>query len=317
MMVATQDLIVTMFGGDGFVGRYAAPALYRAGARLRIAGRNPRSAWFLQTQGGVGQTQFVRTDIRDPAQVAAAVCGSNAVVNLVGVLNGDFEAIHVGGARNIAEAAAAAGARAFVQVSAIGADLESASAYGHSKGEGEAAVRAAFPGATILRPSVIFGQEDDFTNRFARMAKWLPALPVIRGATRFQPVWVGDVGRAIAAALADPRQHGGKTFEIGGPQVLTMRELNQWVAREIGRSRAMIDVPDAIAAAMARFGGWAPGAPITWDQWLMLQQDNVVAEDVPSLAELGISPTPLAAVAEEWLTTYRRRGRFAQANSPY
>lgn len=310
-MAATPFPLVTMFGGGGFVGRYAAQALFKAGARVRIAERDPRNAFSLRPLGNLGQTQFVAVDIRDRAAVARAVAGSSAVVNLVGVLKGDFAGLHVEGARNVAEAAAAEGAEALVQVSAIGADAASASAYGRSKGEGEAAVRAAFPNATILRPSVLFGREDDFVNRFARMARWLPALPVIRGTVKFQPAWVGDLGRAIAKAALEPRTHGGRTYEIGGPQVLTMAELNQAVVAMTGRDRALIDVPDAAAAAMARFGGWAPGAPMTWDQWLMLQSDNVAAADAPGLAEFGITPTPLAAVAPEWLTQYRRLGRFA------
>jgi uncharacterized protein YbjT (DUF2867 family) len=315
-MTDKNDRLVTMFGGGGFVGRYVAQALYHTGARIRIAQRDPREAWFLRPLGALGQSQFLAVDIRNLDQVAAAVQGSFAVVNLVGVLKGDFQGLHVDGARNVAAAARAAGAQALVHVSAIGADPESPSAYGHSKGEGEAAVREAFPSATIMRPSILFGREDNFTNRFAAMARLLPLLPVIRGGTRFQPVYVADVAKAVAAAALDPRAHGGKTYELGGPQVMTMREINEGICRATGYNRDLVDIPDFAARLMARLGGWLPGAPLTWDQWLMLQHDNVVAPKAPGLKAFGISPTPLAAVADGWLTSYRRRGRFA-AKSPY
>jgi NADH dehydrogenase len=198
-----------------------------------------------------------------------------------------------------------------VQVSAIGADSESASAYGRSKGLGEKAVRAAFPGATIVRPSILFGREDQFINKFARMAQLFPAIPVLHGQAKFQPVYVADAGRAIAQAALRPDVHGGKTYELGGPQILSMREINEWIGQATGHNRALLDIPDPVGAAMARLTGWLPGAPITWDQWLMLQSDNVVGKGALGLKEFGISPTPLAAVAEGWMTTYRRHGRFA------
>ena len=309
-MTAKTDRLVTLFGG-GFLGRYAVQALHRAGARVRIVQRDPRRAYYLKPLGALGQTQFVAADIRDADRVRRAVEGSDAVVNLVGVLKGDFQGLHVDGARNAAAAAADAGARAFVQVSAIGADPESESDYGRTKGEGEAEVRSAFPGATILRPSILFGYEDQFINRFARMAQLLPAMPVVRGKARFQPVYVADVGRAVAAAALDPKSHGGRVYELGGPQVLTMRELVEWVCETIGRDRTIVDLPDPIARIMARLTGWAPGAPITWDQWLMLQEDNVVSPGARGLEAFGIAKTPLAAVAEAWLASYRRHGRFA------
>ena len=315
-MVAKTDRLVTLFGGGGFLGRYAVQALHRAGARVRIVQRDPRRAYFLKPLGALGQTQFVAADLRDADRVRRSVEGSSAVINLVGVLKGDFQGLHVDGARNAAEAAAEAGASAFVQVSAIGADPESESEYGRTKGEGEAAVRAAFPGATIIRPSILFGHEDNFINRFARMAQLAPAIPVIRGQTRFQPVYVADVGRAVAAAALDPATHGGKTYELGGPQVMTMAELIEWTCETTGRQRALIPVPDPIARLLARLTGWAPGAPITWDQWLMLQRDNVVSPGAKGLEAFGLTKTPLAAVAEGWLASYRRHGRFA-AKSPY
>jgi NADH dehydrogenase len=311
-----MDQVVTLFGGGGFLGRYVAQALYKAGVRVRIAQLHPRRAFFLKPLGRLGQTQFVAVDIRDKDRVAAAVEGSRAVVNLVGILKGNFQQIHIDGARTIAEAAAAAGARSLVHVSALGADPKSPSAYGRSKALGEQAVRGAFPGATIVRPSVVFGREDHFINKFATMARLLPVLPVLRPTAKFQPVYVADAGHAIAAAALHPDSHGGKTCELGGPQVMTMREIYEWVEEATGYRRALVDVPDAAGAMFAQLTGWLPGAPITWDQWLMLQTDNVAAPGAPGLEAFGISPTPLAAVAEGWLTSYRRHGRFA-AKSPY
>ncbi|HYG47061.1 MAG TPA: complex I NDUFA9 subunit family protein [Allosphingosinicella sp.] len=311
-----RDRVVTLFGGGGFLGRYTAQALFRTGARVRVAQRNPRRANFLHPLAAVGQLHLVPVDIRDRDRVRAAVRGSDAVVNLVGVLKGDFDGIHVAGARNVAEAAAEAGARALVHVSAIGADAESESGYGRSKGEGEAAVRSAFPAATILRPSFLFGREDNFVNRFAGLARLSPVLPVVSGGTKMQPVYAADVGRAAAAAALDPRRHGGKTYELGGPQVLTMRELMEWICETTGRGRPLVDIPDPIGRLIARTTGWLPGAPITWDQWLMLRRDNVVSEGAEGLEAFGLPRTPLSAVSEGWLTSYRRHGRFA-AKSPY
>jgi uncharacterized protein YbjT (DUF2867 family) len=311
-----MDRLVTLFGGGGFVGRYAVQALLNAGARVRIVQRNPGTAAFLKPLAALGQFQLVAGDVRDAARVQAAVQGSHVVVNLVGVLKGRFHEVHVDGARNVGEAAAAAGAEALVQVSAIGADPEAQSAYLASKGEGEAAVRAAFVTATIMRPSLVFGREDNFVNRFAGLARISPVLPAVRPQMRMQPVYAADLGRAIAAAALDPGTHAGKAYELGGPQVMTMHELMAWICRTTGRNRAVVDVPDPVARLFARAFGWLPGAPITWDQWLMLQRDSVPAPDAPGLAAFGISQTPLIAVSEGWLTSYRRHGRFA-AKQPY
>lgn len=314
-MVDKRDRLVTIFGGGGFAGRYAAQVLYKTGARLRIVQREPKSAWFLKPLGALGQTQFVAADIRDADRVREAVRGSDVVINLVGVLTGDFQALHVDGAANVARAAAAEGASSLVHVSAIGADARSPSAYGRSKGEGEAAVRAAFPAATILRPSVLFGREDNFINRFAVMARLAPALPVVRGATKLQPLYAMDLARAIAAAAFDA-DHAGKTYELGGPEVLTMRELMAKVGEATGRNRVLIDLPDPVSRLFAKMVGWAPGAPITYDQWLMLGTDNIVSPGAQGLEAFGIGKTPLSAVSEGWLTSYRQRGRFA-AKQPY
>lgn len=302
-----NDKLVTLIGGGGFLGRYVAQALMAKGARVRIAQRDPRQAFFLKPLGGLGQTQFVAVDIARPDTVARAVQGSDAVVNLVGVLAGDFQKYHVEGAANVAKAVAAAGIEAFVHVSAIGADAASPSAYGRTKGEGEAAVRTACPHATIVRPSIVFGQEDAFINRFAGMIAKAPVVPMIRPTAKFQPVFVGDVADGIVAALADPAAFGGETLELAGPDVMTMAEIFHWIAKAIGRTPSFVELPDAAGSVIARL----PLAPITRDQWQMLQVDNVASPGAEGLAALGVAPTPLDAVAG-WLVRFQKAGRFGR-----
>ncbi len=306
-----KDKLVTLIGGGGFLGRYAAQALLGAGVRVRVAQRDPRQAYFLKPLGGLGQTQFIAADIGRPDTVLRAVQGADAVVNMVGVLSGNFQMAHVDGPRAIAEACATVGVAAFVHVSAIGADPDSTSAYGRSKGQGEAAVRQAYPGAVILRPSIVFGREDQFINRFAAMIEKLPVIPVLRADAKFQPVFVGDVGEAIQRATAETDRFVGTTYELGGPDVISMGDLNRWIAETTGRSGTIVEVPDPIGALIARLG-FLPGAPITQDQWRMLQQDNVVANGMPGLAAFDIEPTPMASVAPDWLVRYRRQGRFGR-----
>jgi NADH dehydrogenase len=301
--------IVTVFGGGGFIGRYVCEALLKAGARVRVAERDPRKAFYLQPLGGVGQVSAVVADLRKPSSIDMAVQGADAVINLVGVFGGDLDKVHVEGAAKAAAAARAAGANAFLHVSAIGADADSPSDYGRTKGLGEQAVRKAFPRATLIRPSTVFGPEDEFTNRFASMARF-PVLPVVAPKTRFQPVFVRDLGRAIAAAALDPKTHGGKTYELAGPEIMTMRDLNETVARMAGHDPHLVDVPDFVAGGMAFFG-FLPGAPLTRDQWIMLQKDNVADGGATGFKAFGITPTPLAAVAPEWLGRYKTGGRFA------
>ena len=302
-----KDSLVTIFGGGGFLGRQVAQALMARGARVRIAQRDLASAVKVKPLGALGQTQFVAADIRKPATVERAILGSDIVINLVGILSGDFEAFHHQGAAHVAQAAAAANVRALVHVSAIGADAASPSAYGRSKAAGEAAVRAAFPGATIIRPSIIFGPEDQFLNRFARIIGSAPVIPVIGGATRFQPVYVGDVADAIANAAEQPQLHGGKIYEVAGPQVMTMKEINAWIAKTIGRDKPVVDVPGGVASLLAML----PGGPLTRDQLAMLGRDNVAAPGAQGLDALGVAPTPLGAVADKWMVRYRKHGRFA------
>lgn len=302
-----KDKLIVLIGGGGFVGRYVAQELLAAGARLRIAQRRPRDAWFLKPLGGLGQTQFVAADVTRPETIAAAVAGADAVVNLAGVLKGDFDGVNAAGARTVAAAAKAAGVGSLVHFSALGAEGDSASAYGRSKAAGEAAVRQAFPEAVILRPSFVFGREDQFTNRFAAMLGMGPVVPVLRAGVRFQPVYVVDVARAVAAVLAAPEQSAGGTYALGGPDMLTMAELLHWLAGATGHKPAFAELPDPLGALLAML----PGTPITRDQWRMLLADNV-AGDAPGLAALGIVPTPLASVASTWLVRYRRNGRFAR-----
>jgi uncharacterized protein YbjT (DUF2867 family) len=305
-----KDRLVCVVGGSGFLGRYVVQALLQQGARVRVVARDARDGWFLKTQSALGQIQFASGDVRKAASIGRAIAGADAVVNLVGILKGDFQAFHVDGARNVATAAASAGVDSLVHISAIGADPKSASAYARSKGDGEDAVRAIFPAATILRPSIVFGREDQFVNRFADLIRMLPIVPVIRGGVKFQPVYVGDVAKAVVAALADPARYGSSTYDLGGPEILSMTELNRWIATAIGRKSPFVEMPDAASRLMVRTIGWLPGAPMTKDQWLMLQSDNVVAGS-NGLHAMGIAPTPLDAVADGWLVQYRRQGRFA------
>ena len=300
-----QDKLITVFGGGGFVGRYVAQALLAGGARVRVAQRNISTANTVKTLGNLGQVQLIVADVRKPATLARAVADADAVVNLVGSFD-NLDAVQNVGAGNIAKACAAAGVRSLVHISAIGADAASEAEYGRSKAAGEAAVLSAFPTATILRPSIIFGREDQFVNRFAKLIRMLPVVPVIGAETKFQPVFVGDVAKAVCASIERGR---GETLELGGPDVLTMLALNRWIAQAIGHDRTFIAVPDFAAALMAKTTGWLPGAPITTDQFKMLGNDNVVT-GTDGLATMGIVPTPLSAVAHDWLDIYRQHGRF-------
>ena len=315
--------VVTLFGGSGFIGSQAVRALARRGWRIRVAVRNPVLAIEIQPLGDPGQIQFMRCDITNPADVAQAVRGADAVVNLVGVLHDaggkrGFDAVHTEAAKTIAEAAKAAGVQRLVQISAIGADAASPSAYGRTKAQAEAAVRAVYPDAVILRPSLVFGAGDSFLNRFAAMATMAPALPLIGGGeTRFQPVYVGDVAEAIARGVTRA-DAAGRTYELGGPSLYTFREVLELVRRETGRHRMLVPVPFVVAKPLgsllqlSRFVGLTP--PLTRDQVLMLEKDNVVAADALGLSDLGIDhPAGMAAIAPSYLWRYRVGGQFAEA----
>jgi len=308
-MLNPDSRIVTVFGGGGFIGRYVCEYLFKQDVRVRIACRNPRSAYFLQPLATVGQFGFVRSDITDADSVRAAVRSASAVINLVGVFKGSLRAVHADGARTIAEAARDAGADAFVHVSAIGADRDAESVYGRTKGEGEEAVRAAFPAATIIRPSIVFGPEDNLTNRLAGLAR-LPVLPVVAAERRFQPVYVKDVAKAIAMAALDPKSFGGETFEIGGPQIMTMEDIYAICARAAGREPDLLEMPSFASSFLSWFG-FLPGAPLTRDQWKMLQRDNLPAKRSKGLKAFGIDPTALEAVAPQWLQRFRQGGRWS------
>lgn len=308
-MISQSEELVTIFGGGGFIGRYVCEFLMRSGVRIRIAQRNPRQAYAIQPLGQVGQLGYEAADITDLASVRRVVRSATAVINLPGTFDRRMNAVHVEGARNVAQAAAEAGADALVQVSAIGADPRSQSNYGRTKGEGEAAVRRAFPAATIVRPSLVFGPEDNLTNRFAAMAQ-LPVLPVIAVKTKFQPVYVRDLGKAIALAALDPAKFGGNTFEIAGPQAMSMVELHRAILEITGQKPELVETPDLFGSLLSKLG-WLPGAPLTRDQWMMLQQDNVPSGNLPGLDAFGINPTPLAAVAYEWLGRFHKGGKFA------
>jgi uncharacterized protein YbjT (DUF2867 family) len=318
-MTATGTGLVTVFGGSGFVGSQAVRALTKRGWRVRVAVRRPNLAVELKPAGDVGQIQLVRCDVNSPDDVAAALQGADACVNLIGILyesgRRTFKAMHEDAARRIAEAARAAGVSRFVQVSAIGADANALSDYARTKAAAEAAVRAVYPQAVILRPSVVFGPGDDFLNRFAAMATMAPALPLVGGGqTKFQPVYVGDVAEAIGMAVTDLAP-AGRTFELGGPAIQTFEDLLKLVLRETGRRRALLPIP----FPLARLIGWVAQnsarvgiAPVlTLDQVLGLQSDNVVARGAEGLAELGIQPTGLDAVAPGYLWRYRQGGQFA------
>jgi NADH dehydrogenase len=311
--------LVTVFGGSGFVGAQIVRALARKGARVRVAVRNPGRGYRLRMLGDVGQIEVVQANLRDDASVARALDGAEGCINAVAVLfetgRQTYEALHVNGAARVARLARAAGALRFVQISAIGADAGSAAAYARTKAAGEAAVREVFPEAVILRPSVVFGPEDKFFNRFAEMAAMAPALPLIGGGrTRMQPVFVADVGQACANAIGS-EEAAGKTFELGGPEVFTFRQLMALVLAVTQRRRLLVPVPWPAAQLLGRAGdlaaslGLAP--PITSDQVAMLRVDNVVANDALGLADLGIRASAVEPIIPTYLYRYRRGGQYA------
>lgn len=308
-MIERNEELVTVFGGGGFIGRYVCEFLLKKGVRVRVAQRNSRQAYIIQPLGQVGQYGFEGADITRADTVRNAVHGATSVINLCGVFGRKMQSVHVEGARNVAEASAEAGVAALVQMSAIGAGAASPSNYGRTKAEGEQAVRDAFPNATIIRPSLVFGPEDNLTNRFAAMAR-LPFLPVIAAKRNFQPVYVRDLAEAIAKAALAPLAYGGQTFEIGGPQVMSMIDLHKAILELTGQKPEVIPLADMFGDLLSRFG-WLPGAPLTRDQWMMLSEDNLPSRGAPGLEAFGIKPTPLAAVGYEWLGRFHQGGKFA------
>lgn len=309
--------VITVFGGSGFIGRHLVQRLARRGWLVRVAVRHPDAALFLKPLGDVGQVTPIAANLRHADSIRAAVAGADAVVNLVGILHERsrqrFGAIHADGARAVAEAARAAGAVRLVQMSALGADPASPAGYARSKAAGEAGAAAVFPGATIVRPSVVFGPEDDFFNRFAAMARFSPVLPLIGGGTtRFQPVYVGDVADAMARMLDDDSTRS-RTYELGGPQVYTFKELLELTLRAVDRRRLLLPLPFWAASLQAAFLELLPTPPLTRDQVRLLQRDNVVARDALGLADLGITPAAAELIIPTYLDIYRIGGRYAQA----
>ena len=299
--------VATVFGGAGFIGRQVVQRLAREDWVVRVAGRDATRARALQTVGRVGQVAPLAADVTDEAGVARAVEGAALVVNCVGILHGPFEAVQAEGPARLGRLAAAAGVAQLVHLSAIGADAASESRYARSKAAGEAGLRAHFPGAVILRPSIVFGPEDAFFNRFAQMAMLLPFMPVICGDTRFQPVYVGDVADAAMAALARP-EAAGNTYELGGPRVWSFRELLTFILKETGRRRPLVDMPMGLVRLQARLGELLPNPPITRDQLILLQRDNVVAPGALTLADLGITAQPVEALVPAYLARFRPGG---------
>ena len=313
--------LVTVFGGSGFVGGQVVRALAKRGLRVRVAVRNPGRGYKLRMLGDVGQIEVVQANIRMPASVARALEGAEGCVNLVAVMHErgrqKFQSVHAMGARTIAEAAKAAGVSRLVHMSAIGADPGSASKYARTKAMGEAAVREVVPSATILRPSIVFGPEDDFFNRFARMACASPVLPLIGGgATKFQPVFVGDVANAVAACLLDA-DTAGKTYELGGPGVFTFKALMERLCEEIGRKPILAPIPFGVAGLIGMGGDLVNlqpipiAPPLTSDQVTLLRADNVVAPGALTLADLKVAPTAMEPILASYLYRYRKGGQYA------
>ena len=329
---APAQQLVTVFGGSGFVGRHIVRALVKRGYRVRVAVRRPDLAGFLQPIGTVGQIHAVQANLRYPASVAAAVKGADAVVNLVGIMQEQgrqsFSAVQANGARAVAQACAAAGITRLVHVSALGADAESASAYSRTKAEGEAAVFASVPGAVVLRPSVMFGPEDTFFNRFASMARMLPVLPLVGdGATKFQPAFVGDVAE-VAARAVDGAMPGGRVYELGGPEVLSLRQIVEEVCRVTGRKRLLAPLPFPLARIMGSvlqvvdtltLGLIPDELVLTRDQVTLLESDNVVsaaaAKEGRDFAGIGVAPTSVEAVISSYLWRFRKTGQFDAARA--
>jgi NADH dehydrogenase len=310
--------LVTVFGGSGFIGSQVVRQLARAGWRIRVAVRNPNLAYRMRLLGDVGQVDVVQANIRNRPSIARALEGATAAVNLVGVLyetgRQGFEAIHATGARNVAEVAREQGVTRLAQMSALGADPDSASKYARTKAAGEAAAREVYPDAVVVRPSIVFGQDDHFFNRFAGMAQLSPALPLVGGGhTRFQPVFVGDVGKAVAQVVT-ALEAAGQTYELAGPAVFTFRQLMQLMLAETGQRRLLAPIPFPLARLLGLGGGLVSGLvppPLTADQVDLLRTDNVASGGFPGLAELGITPTTLEAVLPTYLYRYRRGGQYA------
>ncbi len=299
--------VATVFGGTGFIGRQVVQRLAREDWQVRVCARRPPTAAQLYTMGRVAQVATLAADLTRDADVARAVEGAAVVVNTVGILHGDFTKVQAEGPARLGRIAAAAGVGRVVHISAIGADAGSPSAYARSKAAGEEGLRAAFPGATILRPSIVFGEGDGFFGRFAPMAAWLPVMPVVSGDTRFQPVFVGDVADAVMAALHDAAT-AGQTYELGGPRIWSFRDLLAYILAETRRPRRLVPVPAGLAAIQARLGELLPNPPLTRDQLALLRRDNIADPSMPGFAALGIAPRAVEAIMPPILARFRPGG---------
>lgn len=310
-----RNELAVVFGGTGFLGRYIVPKLAKQRARVAIPTRRPARAMPLKTAGQVGQIVGMRTDLRDEEQLKRALEGASYVVNLIGILHGSqkaFEFLQSDLPGRIARIAQQQGVKRLVHVSAIGADADSPSMYARTKAEGEHNVRAAFPNAVILRPSIVFGAEDGFFNRFGQMAKLLPVLPSIGGGhTLFQPVYVDDVARAVMTGLQDPAT-SGQLYELGGPSAVSFADLLRYIMHQTGHKRPLVPLPFALAELQGRVLGLLPEPPLTRDQVLLLKSDNVVAEGAKTLSDLGITPTPYEMIMPRYLSRYAKLGAPAR-----
>lgn len=302
--------LVTIFGGTGYLGNYVAQSLLRRGARIRLASRAPGKAQGLKPLANLGQLQFMPCDITKEEHVAAALVGADYVVNLVGAFGGDLIKLTGEAPGTIARLAAAQGIAALVQISAIGADASSPTDYARGKALGEANARAAFPQATILRPSIIFGKDDQFINMFAGLIEMLPVIPVFAPEAKLQIVYADDVAEAVATALEHPELHGGRTYELGGPEQIGMMELHERIAAAQGRKRMFLAMPDGLSAAFAAM----PLTPMSRDQWTLLKPGSTVAPGAAGLADMGIDAKPLGLFLDKWMLRYRKHGRFGAEN---
>lgn len=303
-----QGKLVTLIGGSGFVGSHVAQDLLERGARVRIASREPEKAFRLKPLANLGQLQFARCNAMDDRSIEACVAGSDAVVYLIGSFDGDQERLQADAAGHAAKIAAEQGATGFVYLSAIGADAEAEAGYFRTKGDGERQVLEAFPRATIIRPSVVFGEEAGLVPMFAEMVQMMPVMPVFGAQSQFQLVWVDDVAAAVAAALEDPSAHGGKAYEAAGPEALSMMQIHELIAEGQNRKRNFFPMPDPLAKIFAAL----PLTPINADQLAMLEMGSQASPGVPQLAKLGISPKPLSLFLDRWMVRYRKHGRFGE-----
>lgn len=304
-----EDRLIVLIGGSGFLGTHLAQDLLERGARLRIAARNPEKAIALKPLANLGQIQFTRCNVKDRRSLEYALQGADSVAYLVGTFGRDAKELQADGAAIAAEIAARQGAQSFVYVSAIGADPENGeSLYAATKGDGERRVLAAFPQATIVRPSILFGENDRFITMLADLARGLPVLPVFGADSKLQPLWVNDAAEAIDNALADPGTHGGKIYELAGPDVITVEQLQRRIAEAQGRKRPLLSLPDGLASLYAAL----PGTAMNADQWGLLKRGSVASGSLPGITALGVNPKPLSLFLERWMMRFRRYGRFTE-----